>query len=365
MQLTQTTQALKESENSYASVIRDQAAKDTALAGLTTALEAERTEAARAAELVQKVALAEATEHELTQALEKVTLEHASFLTSQQTKDTKMSNTLKALELESSKAARAAELEQKLTAALAKQREAELALKKAQSKRSGILNNQSTSDAKLADALKALETERAKATRASELEKELADLRAKASQEQAALAKLQETAKVSAVRIAFLTLAQEKKTDQVSQSLADVERRLATRDAELAQVKAGLTEKENAWQQDRINFVTTQKKLQTEISSAQQAQSVIQGDFLRIDPIRYELNSSQIDDEQARVLGQAQKILKVYPKASFEISGHTCTLGSDERNQTLSEQRAKRQAPARLPRQQQSRTKTTQLSRIR
>ena len=42
------------------------------------------------------------------------------------------------------------------------------------------------------------------------------------------------------------------------------------------------------------------------------------------------------------MLGQAQKILKVYPKASFEISGHTCTLGSDERNQTLSEQRAKR-----------------------
>ena len=39
---------------------------------------------------------------------------------------------------------------------------------------------------------------------------------------------------------------------------------------------------------------------------------------------------------------QAKKILNVYPKASFEISGHTCTLGSDDRNQALSEQRAKR-----------------------
>ena len=52
------------------------------------------------------------------------------------------------------------------------------------------------------------------------------------------------------------------------------------------------------------------------------------------------MNSSQIATQKARVLGQAQRILAIYPQAQFSISGHTCTIGAEERNRVLSEERA-------------------------
>ncbi|MCB1100005.1 MAG: OmpA family protein [Verrucomicrobiae bacterium] len=63
--------------------------------------------------------------------------------------------------------------------------------------------------------------------------------------------------------------------------------------------------------------------------------------LLRIDPIWYALNSASIEDEQARILKQAKAIIAQYPTAKFDITGHTCTIGSLEANQRLSESRAK------------------------
>ena len=62
--------------------------------------------------------------------------------------------------------------------------------------------------------------------------------------------------------------------------------------------------------------------------------------LLRIDPIWYALNSASIEDEQARILKQAKAIIAQYPTARFDITGHTCTIGSLEANQRLSESRA-------------------------
>ena len=125
-------------------------------------------------------------------------------------------------------------------------------------------------------------------------------------------------------------------------ALTTLESQLSARDAELATLSARLSQKEKNWKETQTTLLADQDKLQRELTALRQAQAIMQEDFLRIEPIRYALNSSQIEDEQARILAQTQKILKVYPKASFAISGHTCTLGSAERNQTLSEQRAKR-----------------------
>lgn len=63
--------------------------------------------------------------------------------------------------------------------------------------------------------------------------------------------------------------------------------------------------------------------------------------LFRIDPIWYALNSASIEDEQARILKQAKAIVAQYPTARFEITGHTCTIGSLESNQRLSENRAR------------------------
>lgn len=137
-------------------------------------------------------------------------------------------------------------------------------------------------------------------------------------------------------------LAEQEHANQAKEFLADLEKRLTDREVELTKLRTGLNQKEKAWQQERNAFQTKQNAFQAEIATARHAQTVMQGDFLQIDPIRYELNSSQINEEQARILARAQKILQIYPNASFEIRGHTCILGSEERNQILSEQRAKR-----------------------
>ena len=338
-QLAEATKTAEETQTAHTAIMNERAAKDAKISELEKALEDERTKAERAAKLQEEIAIATANERKLNQALEKAKQEQANLLTNQQTRDTKI---LKELEVQRTKAARADELKQKLTIALAKQREIASELKKAQAERSITLNNQSAQDKQLADALKALEAERVKVSQASELEKELAGLRANVSEDQAAFAKLQETSKAAEARITSLTLVESKTVNAAKQAQADLQKRVEAKDAELAELRKGLTEKENAWQQERIAFQAKQKANQEQITAARRNESVMQQDFLRIDPIRYALNSSQIDDEQARVLAQAQKILKVYPKASFEISGHTCTLGSDERNQALSEQRAKR-----------------------
>lgn len=62
--------------------------------------------------------------------------------------------------------------------------------------------------------------------------------------------------------------------------------------------------------------------------------------LLRIDPIWYALNSASIEEERARVLKQAKAVIAQYPDAKFSISGHTCTIGSREGNQRLSQSRA-------------------------
>ena len=82
-------------------------------------------------------------------------------------------------------------------------------------------------------------------------------------------------------------------------------------------------------------------KAQVDKSRALQAALDVKQQLLRIDPIWYALNSASIEEEQARVLKQAKAVLAQYPNAAFEISGHTCTIGSKAANQRLSESRAK------------------------
>ena len=48
----------------------------------------------------------------------------------------------------------------------------------------------------------------------------------------------------------------------------------------------------------------------------------------------------QITDDMIPVLEQAKQILTEDPAASFEVMGHTCSIGSDAYNQKLSERRA-------------------------
>jgi outer membrane protein OmpA-like peptidoglycan-associated protein len=61
----------------------------------------------------------------------------------------------------------------------------------------------------------------------------------------------------------------------------------------------------------------------------------------QVEPVRYAKGEADVNDQQTRVLGQVQGVLKAYPSARFEIVGHTCDLGSRAGNLRLSKERAK------------------------
>ncbi|MEM9478284.1 MAG: OmpA family protein [Verrucomicrobiota bacterium] len=60
-----------------------------------------------------------------------------------------------------------------------------------------------------------------------------------------------------------------------------------------------------------------------------------------ISPVFFTRNAAQSEAEFGRVLEEAKAILKRAPRANFHIVGHTCDLGSDEENLTLSKFRAR------------------------
>ena len=73
---------------------------------------------------------------------------------------------------------------------------------------------------------------------------------------------------------------------------------------------------------------------------------VVKGDnglqvFLKND-ILFDVGSAELSDASTQTLTDLNRVLKKYPKNRIVVQGYTDSTGSDEYNQTLSEQRAKR-----------------------
>lgn len=56
--------------------------------------------------------------------------------------------------------------------------------------------------------------------------------------------------------------------------------------------------------------------------------------------IYFALGEGDISSQRSRALQEVRKVLATKPDAQFEIAGHTCDLGADELNMTLSKKRA-------------------------
>lgn len=115
---------------------------------------------------------------------------------------------------------------------------------------------------------------------------------------------------------------------------------LAKSKTEIEDLHKSHREQENTWKQEKETYRATAIQLQTQLDDLQAAEEVLRAHFLQITPVRYAINSSEIATQKARVLNQIQRILAIYPRAQFSISGHTCTIGAEERNRVLSEERA-------------------------
>jgi type IX secretion system PorP/SprF family membrane protein len=55
---------------------------------------------------------------------------------------------------------------------------------------------------------------------------------------------------------------------------------------------------------------------------------------------RFEPNSAELDAYSKALLDSVANVMLEYPEATIDVSGHTCDLGTDEANQSLSERRA-------------------------
>ena len=56
--------------------------------------------------------------------------------------------------------------------------------------------------------------------------------------------------------------------------------------------------------------------------------------------IKFDLNSDKVSGDSENILSQAVKVLKENPTIKVSIEGHTCSLGSEEYNLKLSQERA-------------------------
>ena len=152
------------------------------------------------------------------------------------------------------------------------------------------------------------------ANRATDLEKEKAALAADFAKGKEALKSLQaEMSKKPDMSSKVSKLEDEKKK---------LEAHLATREADLKKARTDLGKL-------HLNSAAMEKQLVS-----------LKRSTVQIDPVRYAKGDADVNDQQARVLGQVQGVLAAFPSARFEIVGHTCDLGSKEGNLRLSKERA-------------------------
>ncbi|MDB4354006.1 OmpA family protein, partial [Akkermansiaceae bacterium] len=109
---------------------------------------------------------------------------------------------------------------------------------------------------------------------------------------------------------------------KIEKEKSDLSAKLAAREADLKKVRMDLG------------------KLHLKAEANDQQMQALKVRFATVDPVRYALGAADVRDQQERVLRDVKEVLAMFPKARFEIVGHTCDLGSKEGNLKLSQDRA-------------------------
>ncbi len=212
---------------------------------------------------------------------------------------------------EEAEAAAAQRAKEQTEAAMKAQAEAEAALKAEED--AVARKAQEEADAAAA-AQKAKEDAEAAALKA----KEEVEAAARKAEEEAAAAKAKEEAEAAA-REAEALAAQ--KAKQEADMAAE-----AKADAEAAAKKAAEEEAKRAARKTTAETEACEKKLSEAVTE---------------DVILFDRASAEIDRKSARTIKRLSEIIKTCPGARVEVEGHTDSEGTDERNQNLSERRAR------------------------
>lgn len=199
-------------------------------------------------------------------------------------------------------------------------------------------NDVDTWKLQFAEAQKRLVEAQKDSLRTRELEEDLAAMQERSALDEQTITELQAQVEASRSRLDAAVA----DASESQRALDVIEEDLAQRKQQLAVLRSHLATKEKHWETRRVALRSTQNQLESELEAARATEAAVIEEFIRIDPVGYALNSARIDDEEVRVLGRVNKILNVYPEATFEITGHTCDLGNEDDNKALSERRAQR-----------------------
>jgi outer membrane protein OmpA-like peptidoglycan-associated protein len=195
---------------------------------------------------------------------------------------------------------------------------------------------------KAAEAREALAKQQAADAEKAKLEAQLAEEKAardKADAEAAraaALVQQQEAEKAAALASqqkaeAEATAAQAAQQAAQAAQLAAQQRAAAEADAEKAKLAAALAESEKA---------ELRKQLLNQLSSILQTHDTVRGLIVNMSDVLFDTGSYTLKPGAREKLAKISGILLAYPSLKVQVEGHTDSVGSDDFNQRLSEQRA-------------------------
>jgi outer membrane protein OmpA-like peptidoglycan-associated protein len=175
--------------------------------------------------------------------------------------------------------------------------------------------------------------ERAKAQRASEQARLEAQQRAQAEAERTAA----EQAKLEAQQAAAEAAKERAAADEARAEALKQQQLLA---AQAEQAKLAAQEAERARQQAEADRAAIRERLKQQLSQVLETQETARGLIVNISDVLFDFNKYTLKPEAREKMAKVSGILLAYPGLKIQLEGHTDSVGSDDYNQKLSEQRA-------------------------
>jgi outer membrane protein OmpA-like peptidoglycan-associated protein len=175
--------------------------------------------------------------------------------------------------------------------------------------------------------------ERAKAQRASEQARLEAQQRAQAEAER----KAAELAKLDAQQAAAEAAKERAAADEARAEALKQQQLLA---AQAEQAKLAAQEADRLRQQAEADRAAIRERLKQQLSQVLETQETARGLIVNISDVLFDFNKYTLKPEAREKMAKVSGILLGYPGLKIQLEGHTDSIGSDDYNQKLSEQRA-------------------------
>jgi outer membrane protein OmpA-like peptidoglycan-associated protein len=164
--------------------------------------------------------------------------------------------------------------------------------------------------------------------------REDAELAAKQAQEQSA----QDAAQRAQAEAAQREAQERAEAARRQQELADEQRRQA--DAERQRAEQARLQAEQSAQQAQQQAAQMREQLKDQLNKVLQTRETARGLIVNMSDVLFDFNKYTLKPEAREKLAKVSGILLAYPNLKLQVEGYTDSIGSDEYNQKLSQERA-------------------------